>query len=133
MATLHLHHEKPRHLLRLHHGALAGELDGAGVEAWLEWEDAAVRYGVPVEISGEDLAELVESSTVVIFADAHRDCHSAAGDFSRWGRLGGLAVLRRYGRRYFSLLARHRWGDPEASRELVAHMTLRRGIGRSLR
>jgi hypothetical protein len=107
---------------------LAGELDGAGVEAGLSWEDAAVRYGVPVEISGEDLEELIESSTVVIPADEHRNGHSEIGDFSRWGRLSGLAVLQRYGQRYFSLLARHRWGDPEASRELSARVTLRRGV-----
>ncbi len=43
-----------------------------------------------------------------------------------WGRLGGRTTLHRYGRCHFSLLARHRWGDAEASRELSARVTLRR-------
>lgn len=43
-----------------------------------------------------------------VFADTLR--HSGvAGDFARWGRLGGLETLRRYGRPWFALLARRRW------------------------
>lgn len=117
----HVHHEKPRHLLRLHREALAGELDGAGVEAWLTWEIEAARYSVPVEVSAEDLAELIESSTVMIDADEHRNNHSAAGDFSRWGRMGGRRTLELYGTSWFSALALRRWGrispaDLEAAR-----------------
>jgi hypothetical protein len=63
--------------------------------------------GVWPDISREELAALVEGSTVEIGRDEHREHH--AGDFARWGRRGGLATLRRYGTAWFSLLARRRW------------------------
>jgi hypothetical protein len=118
-----LHHEKPRHLLRLHREAFAGETDGAGVEAWLTWEAEAVRYGLPVEIRAEDLAAVVEASAVMIDACEHQNGHSAAGDFARWGRLGGLRTLQLYGTSWFALLALRRWGrispaELEAARPL---------------
>ena len=98
-------------------------LDGEGIELWLEFEHEAMRYGVDVEISREDLAALVEASTVLIDAGEHRNGHSERGDFARWGRLGGLTTLRRYGSDWFSLLALRRWGrispgDLEAARPL---------------
>lgn len=34
---------------------------------------------------------------------------SAAGNFVRWGRLGGLETLRLYSRPRFSLLGLRRW------------------------
>jgi hypothetical protein len=108
--NLETHHRTPRHLLRLHREAQGVAHRIGCVEAWLEWEEAAVRYGVPVEIGAGDLAELVESSAVVIPADDHRDGHSAAGDFARWGRLGGLRTLQLYGTSWFSALALRRWG-----------------------
>jgi hypothetical protein len=119
----HIHHEKPRHLLRLHREALTGELNGAGVEAWLSWEDAAHRYGVPVEVGTDDLAELVESSTVLLPEEDHRNGHSLSGDFARWGRMGGLRTLQLYGTSWFALLALRRWdrisaADLEAARPL---------------
>ena len=43
-----------------------------------------------------------------------------------WARLGGLTTLHRYGREHFSLLARSRWGDPEALPLLAARMASRR-------
>ena len=123
MAARHLHHEKPRHLLRLHreaHGAVARI---GCVEGWLTWEAEAVRYGVPVDIGAADLAELVESSTVAIAADEHRNGHSERGDFARWGRMGGLRTLQLYGTSWFSLLALRRWdrigkADLDAARPL---------------
>lgn len=39
--------------------------------------------------------------------EEHREVH--AGDFARWGRLGGLATARRYGTAWMALLARRRW------------------------
>jgi FMN phosphatase YigB (HAD superfamily) len=42
-----------------------------------------------------------------------------------WARLGGLTTLHRYGREHFSLLARHRHGDEEATAELAATPTWR--------
>jgi hypothetical protein len=63
---------------------------------------------VPVEISREDLEALVGRSTVVLERDKHRLIHE--GDWRRWGARGGRETLRRYGTRWFSLLARRRWG-----------------------
>ncbi len=121
----HIHHEKPRHLLRLHREALASPADAliGRVEGWLSWEAEAVRYGVPVDIGAADLAELVESSTVLVDADEHLNGHSERGDFARWGRMGGLRTLQLYGTSWFSLLALRRWGrispaDLEAARPL---------------
>ncbi len=118
-----LHHRTPRHLLRLHEEAQGVAHRIGCVEAWLVWEEEATRYGVSVEIGAGDLAELVETSAVVIDAGEHRNGHSLAGDFARWGRMGGLTVLRRYGTDWFSLLALRRWGritaeDLEAARPL---------------
>ncbi len=118
----HVHHQTPRNLLRLHHEAsAAAEITGEGIEAWLEWEIEATRYGVDVEIAPEDLAELVESSTVLVPEEAHRNGHSEGGDFARWGRRGGLRTLQLYGTAWFSALALKRWGrlsreDLEAAR-----------------
>jgi hypothetical protein len=105
---LELHHRVPRCLLRLHDRAVSGELDGAGIEAWLAFEHEAMRYGVDVEISREDLAELVEASAVLLARDKHRNGHQS--DWQRWGRRGGLETARRYGSSWFALLALRRWG-----------------------
>jgi hypothetical protein len=64
-------------------------------------------WGVDPDVSREVLAALVESSTMELDRDEHREIH--AGDFARWGRRGGLATIRRYGTAWFSLLARRRW------------------------
>ena len=119
--TEELHHAVPRCLLRLHEDATNGELDGAGIEAWLEFEIEAMRWGVPVEIGREDLERLVEASTVVLDREKHRMIHR--NDWQRWGRRGGLVTLRRYGSDWFALLALRRWGritpaDLEAARPL---------------
>jgi hypothetical protein len=45
---------------------------------------------------------------------------------SCWSRLGGLVTVHRYGTEHFSLLARHRHGDPEALPLLAARMQRRR-------
>ena len=47
-----------------------------------------------------------------------------------WSRLGGRVTLHRYGSEHFSLMARARWGDPEALVLLAARMAYR---GRSAR
>ena len=44
---------------------------------------------------------------------------------STWARLGGLVTLHRYGKEHFSLLARHRHGDPEALVQLAARIQRR--------
>ena len=76
---------------------------------------------MPVEISREDLEELVERSAVLLEREKHRLLHQS--DWQRWGRRGGLTVLRRYGSDWFALLALRRWGritaaDLEAARPL---------------
>lgn len=105
--NLEVHHAAPRCLLKLHDEA-SGELRRAGVGAWLEFELEAERWGVPVEISREDLEELVERSAVVLEREKHRLLHES--DFVRWGRRGGLATLRKYGTEWMVLLALRRWG-----------------------
>jgi hypothetical protein len=106
--TREAHHTAPRCLISLHEKAIGTSLDGEGMQAWLEWEWEATRWRVPVEISTEDLEELVERSTVALERDKHRLIHAA--DWRRWGARGGKETLRRYGPGWFSLLARRRWG-----------------------
>ncbi len=88
--------------------AASGELDGEGLQAWFEWEEA-FRYGVYPDACRSELAPLIEGSAVEISEDQHEASHSALGDFARWGRLGGLETLRRYGRPWFALLGQRRW------------------------
>src|SRR5215203_1547454 len=64
--TQEVHHAAPRCLLRLYDEAANGDLDGEGIQAWLEFEHEALRWGVDVEISREDLQALIERSTVVL-------------------------------------------------------------------
>ena len=106
-ADWEVHHRAPRCLLRLF------DLAAEGLAGWSEFDAEAERWGVDPRISREDLAAMVEGSTCEIPTDAHRRLHQDAGDFVRWGRRGGLRTLARYGRPYFSLLARVRWGRLE--------------------
>jgi hypothetical protein len=107
--TREAHHAAPRCLLSLHEKANNDtSLDGEGIQAWLEWEWEATRWRVPVEISRGDLEELVARSSVVLEREKHRLIHG--DDWRRWGARGGRETLRRYGPRWFSLLARKRWG-----------------------
>ncbi len=105
-----VHHRVPRYLLGSFDRFVAGDVDGKGLQAWFDWEEEAFRYGVDPDVSREELELLIEASTCSIPAAAHRKNHSGAGDFSRWGRRGGLATLALYGRPWFSLLGRRRWG-----------------------
>jgi hypothetical protein len=57
-----------------------------------------------------DLSALIAGYTREIPTTEHRRLHQEASDFVRWGRRGGLRTLSLYGRPYFSLLARFRWG-----------------------
>jgi hypothetical protein len=119
---LEVHHAAPRCLLRLYDEAHApGELDGAAIQGWLEWEWECLRWGVPVSIARADLERLVEASTVLLEKERHRLIHG--NDWQRWGRRGGRATLRKYGTAWFSLLALRRWGrvsyaDLEAARSV---------------
>src|ERR671921_1453057 len=104
--TREAHHAATRCLISLHEKANGTSLDGEDIQAWLEWE--AMRWRVPVEISRDDLQALVERSTVVLERDKHRLIHES--DWRRGGARGGRETLKRYGPRWFALLARRRWG-----------------------
>jgi len=104
-----IHHRIPQHLIRLYDAAMSSnDLTGESIEAYMTFEHEAVRYRVPVEITRDELARLIEGSTVEISYDQHRH-QEHAGDWQRWGRLGGEQILRRYGREHFRDLARLRW------------------------
>jgi hypothetical protein len=103
-----LHHSVPQCLLRLRDRTdTHQELDGEGLQLWLDYELEALHSGIDPDVSREELAALVQASTVVLSREEHRNGHES--DFLRWGRRGGLATLRRYGTSSFSLLARRRW------------------------
>ena len=109
-----IHHRTPRCLLKVYDQGHGTGLESKDLQAWFEWEEEAFRYGVDPDASREELAALIEGSTVELAGEDHRASHSAAGDFVQWGRLGGLETLRRYGRPWFSLLGRKRWGRVSA-------------------
>jgi hypothetical protein len=103
-----LHHRVPRCLLALRDKAEAGALDGAGFQAWLDYEHEAIRWGVDPDVSRAELAALIDASLEAIPYEDHRGIHRA--DFARWGRRGGVATLERYGRAWFVALAKRRHG-----------------------
>ncbi len=92
-----VHHRVARCILRLRDraDACADPLSAHGLALWMDYELEALRFGVDPDVSREELAALIEGSTVEIPREEHRDDH--ADDFARWGRRGGLATLRRYG------------------------------------
>ena len=117
----HVHHRIPRCLLSAYdrgHGPLRGAGDLAD---WWDWQEEAYRYGVDPEISRDELAAMIEASTVEIPGGEHRSGHSDAGDFARWGRLGGARTLDLYGRPWFVLLGRRRW-NRATSDELAGYL-----------
>ena len=103
-AAVHVHHGAARCLLSLYEAAAEGLIE------WAEFDRKAGRWGVDVRVTREDLAAVIEGSTRALPATKHRRLHQDAGDFARWGRRGGLKTLALYGRPYFVLLARLRWG-----------------------
>jgi hypothetical protein len=118
--AVEVHHRVPQCLLRLHDEAHAGELDGEGFQAWLDFEHEALLWGVDPEIGREELEALIEASTLSLTRDDHRSLHET--DFARWGRRGGMATLQRYGRGWFALLGRRRHGR-------ITPEELRAGLG----
>jgi hypothetical protein len=106
-ATVHVHHGAARCLLSLYDRAA----EGSG--PWSDFDAEAGRWGVDYRVSRDELAAMVEGSVCELPAADHRRLHQDASDFARWGRRGGLRTLALYGRPYFSLLARFRWGRVE--------------------
>ena len=129
MAAVHVHHRIPRYLLNVHDRGHGPGLEPEDLAAWFEWEEEAFRYGVDPNVSRSELATLIEGSTLKLAGDEHRAGHSATGDFARWGRLGGLGTLQRYGRPWFALLGRRRWGriGAEALNRYRAELTAKAG------
>jgi hypothetical protein len=123
-APREVHHRVPRCVLGLRDraDACADPLSAEGLALWMDYELEALRFGVDPDVSREELAALIEGSTVEIPREEHRDGH--ADDFARWGKRGGLATARRYGTAWFSLLARRRWEriTAEALAEVFAVM-----------
>ena len=104
-----VHHRVPLCLLKAFDRARGPGLEPEDLQAWFDWEEEAFRYGVAPDVSREKLVEVIEGSTVELVGNEHRALHGAAGDFARWGKLGGLQTLQRYGRPWFALLAKRRW------------------------
>jgi hypothetical protein len=93
----------------------------------LGWEEEDYRYGVDPDVSRELLAELIKGSTVRLEAREHSAAHSEAGDYARWGRLGGLKTFGLYGPGWFVLLARRRWEKISAAQLEVAFAAINAG------
>jgi hypothetical protein len=74
-----LHHRVPCCLLTLREKADAGAatLDGAGLQAWLDYEQEAMRWGVNPDVSPAELAALVDSIILTNIGLAlGKDCSS---------------------------------------------------------
>ena len=69
-AAVEIHHEIPRCLLGLRDRADAhpNPLSGEGIQLWLDFECEAMRWGVDPDVGRNELAALVEGSTVEAFA-----------------------------------------------------------------
>jgi hypothetical protein len=117
--SLEVHHGVPRCLLRLRDRADAAGFTGEGIELALEFEHEARCWGVDPEVSRDELAAMIDYSTVEIPEQEHRETH--AEDFARRGRRGGLATLKLYGPAWFVLLARRRW-EKIGAEALAEHM-----------
>jgi hypothetical protein len=104
----------------------------AGLADWSEFDAEAERWGIEVrELSREDLRALIERSTFEIPTTEHRRLHKDGSDFVRWGRRGGRRTLALYGRLYFSLLARFRWGRVQLEALIEHRAGSLKGVGRS--
>lgn len=119
------HHRVPRCLLFAYDRAVAHpELDGEGIGLALRFEELAMIYGIHDvdSLSRDELERRIESSCVELQREEHRETHEE--DWVEWGSWGGKATLARYGRTYFSYLARRRWrrisaGELARVRELL--------------
>jgi hypothetical protein len=124
-AGVKLHHGAPRCLLRIFDAAARGLAD------WSEFDAEAERHSIEVRgLSREGLAALIESSTRQIPTTEHLRLHQEASDFVRSGRRGSRRTLALYGRSYFSLLARFRWGRIEVEAVIEHRARSLKGAGR---
>jgi len=91
----------------------------------MDYECEALLFGVDPDTPRDELAAMIDGSTVEIPRQEHREVH--AGDFARWERLGGLATARRYGTVWMALLARRRWERITAEALAEAFATINGG------
>ena len=126
-SAVEVHHRIPRCLLASFDRAASGEVDGAGLQAWFDWEEEALRFVVNPEVSRGELVALIESSAIEISEEQHKASHIAAGDFARWGHSGGVRTLALYGRGWYMLLANRRWKQITAEQLAESFALLRRG------
>ena len=108
VTPVEVHHQIPRNLLGFWDRGHGLGLDAEDLQAWLDWEAEAFRYGVDPDASRDELDALIDGSTVKLPREEHRAIH--AGQWAEWGSIGGTETLRRYGTAWFSLLSRRRWG-----------------------
>jgi hypothetical protein len=83
-----LHHRVPRCLLKLRERADASALDGAGLQAWLDYETEALRWGVDPDMSRQELAALIVRTTAAFTARTSPGGVGAAA----WRRWSAMAV-----------------------------------------
>jgi hypothetical protein len=120
-----VHHRAPRCLLGLFDAATGGLAD------WSVFDAEAERWGIEARgLSRQGLRTLIKRSTRQIPTTEHRSLHQEEGDFVRWGRRGGLRTLALYGRPYFSLLVRFRWGRVELDTLIEHRAGSLKGAGR---
>jgi hypothetical protein len=50
-------------------------MDGAGLQAWLDFEMEAMLWGIDPDISREELVALIEGSTMLVYREEHRNGH----------------------------------------------------------
>ena len=108
VAAVEVHHRIPRCLLGFWDRGHGRGLEAEDLQAWLDWEAEAFRHGVDPDASRDELAALIDGSTVEMPREEHRAIH--AHQWAEWGSIGGTETLRRYGTAWFSLLSRRRWG-----------------------
>ena len=65
-SAVEVNHRIPRCLLAIFDRAASGELDGADLQAWFDWEEEAFRFGVNPYVSRGELVALIESSALEI-------------------------------------------------------------------
>ena len=108
-AAVEVHHGIPRCLLAMRDRAdsCTDPLSAEALALWMDYECEALLFGIDPDTSRDELAAMIEGSTVEVLRQEHRELH--AGDFAQWGRRGGLATARRYGTAWMALLARRRW------------------------
>ena len=114
------HHQIPRSLLKLYDICFwspeaaqephpVNDPRDALAQALNTFEEECRRYGIDhMDVSRGMLEQAIKASEVEISWRQHR-MEEHAGDWSRWGRRGGLKVLELYGRDHFRELAKKRW------------------------